>query len=57
MTETRIISSRTRRETMGILPQPARSPEINLLIVNPRTKSWGRIAETLKKKGGRGGGK
>ena len=55
MTETRIISSRTRRETMGILPQPARSPEINLLIVNPRTKSWGRIAETLKKKGGGGG--
>ena len=50
MTETRIISSRTRRETMGILPQPARSPEWNLLIVNPRTKSWGRIAETLKRR-------
>jgi hypothetical protein len=39
---------------MGILPQPARRPERNLTMVNPRTKSWGRIAETLgKKKGGK----
>lgn len=51
MTETKIILSRTRRDTIGIFPQPARSPDRNFTMVKPSTRSWGRTAETLKRTG------